>query len=113
MRFLTCVSPTLKQPLSHKEVGGGAEFRTRSRPDIACYLQEGVTRNMANVEDQGPDFPKETAVEIRCLDAFSAVSHFERTHCLALQACFKPLFAVPLWGPRLPERLPCLGAGFL
>lgn len=42
-------------------------------------------RGRVSIDDQGPDFPKETSVEIRCLDAFAAVSHFERTHCLALQ----------------------------
>lgn len=31
------------------------------------------------------DFSKETAVERRCSDAFAAVQHFEKTHCLALQ----------------------------
>ena len=42
-------------------------------------------RGRVSVDDQGPDFPKESSVELRCLDAFAAVSHFERTHCLALQ----------------------------
>ena len=31
------------------------------------------------------DFSKESAVERRCSDAFAAVQHFEKTHCLALQ----------------------------
>jgi hypothetical protein len=31
------------------------------------------------------DFSKEAAVERRCSDAFAAVQHFEKTHCLALQ----------------------------
>ena len=31
------------------------------------------------------DFSKETSVERRCSDAFAAVQHFEKTHCLALQ----------------------------
>ncbi len=32
------------------------------------------------------DSSKEMAVEMRCHDAFTAILHFERTHCLALQA---------------------------
>lgn len=48
-------------------------------------LTEGQVRSRVHVDDQGPEFPKETSVELRCLDAFGAVSHFERTHCLALQ----------------------------
>ena len=31
------------------------------------------------------DFSKESSVERRCSDAFAAVQHFEKTHCLALQ----------------------------
>lgn len=31
------------------------------------------------------DSSKEMAVEVRCGDAFAAVQHFEKTHCLALQ----------------------------
>ena len=33
------------------------------------------------------DFAKEVAVEVRCAEAFAAVQHFEKTHCLALQVC--------------------------
>lgn len=32
------------------------------------------------------DSSKEMAVEMRCADAFTVILHFERTHCLALQA---------------------------
>lgn len=31
------------------------------------------------------DSSKEMAVEMRCRDAFAAILHFERTHCLTLQ----------------------------
>lgn len=51
-------------------------------------------RSRVNVDDQGPEFPKESSVEMRCLDAFAAVSHFERTHCLALQV--QPSFCCSL-----------------
>ena len=37
------------------------------------------------ISDQPPDFIKESNVEARCIEAFAAVSYFERTHCLALQ----------------------------
>lgn len=32
------------------------------------------------------DGNKEMTVEMRCQDAFLAILHFERTHCLTLQA---------------------------
>ena len=31
------------------------------------------------------DFTKEATLEERCTEAFAAVQHFEKTHCLALQ----------------------------
>lgn len=40
------------------------------------------------------DSSKEMAAEMRCRDAFTAILHFERTHCLALQVCPAALRAV-------------------
>ena len=37
------------------------------------------------------DFSKEAAVEAQCIEAFSAVRHFEKTHCLALQVRYSTL----------------------
>ncbi len=37
----------------------------------------------ASLDD--PDHLKESSVEQRCSEAFAAVRHFEKTHCLALQ----------------------------
>ena len=48
-------------------------------------LAEASLGSNEALDDRPPDFPKETSVEMRCFDAFSAVSHFEKTHCLALQ----------------------------
>ena len=39
----------------------------------------------ANSSMDDLDFSKESTVERRCSDAFAAVQHFEKTHCLALQ----------------------------
>ena len=43
------------------------------------------------ISDQPPDFIKESNVEARCIEAFAAVSYFERTHCLALQVPILPV----------------------
>ncbi|KAK9820095.1 hypothetical protein WJX72_006068 [[Myrmecia] bisecta] len=45
--------------------------------------QEGSPGSPSPLDDY--DWSKETAVEVRCADAFAAVQHFEKTHCLALQ----------------------------
>ena len=60
-------------------------------PHLQGLPPEGSGQGIEHLEDRPPDFPKETTVEMRCFDAFSAVSHFERTHCLALQVPASPL----------------------
>ena len=42
-----------------------------------------LQRAAAALEDY--DFSKEGTLEERCTEAFAAVQHFEKTHCLALQ----------------------------
>ena len=52
-------------------------------------LMQGASLDHANASTNSSmddfDFSKESAVERRCSDAFAAVQHFEKTHCLALQ----------------------------
>ncbi len=52
-------------------------------------MLQGASLDHANALGNGRmddfDFSKEAAVERRCSDAFAAVQHFEKTHCLALQ----------------------------
>lgn len=52
-------------------------------------MAQGASLDHANASANSSmddfDFSKETAVERRCSDAFAAVQHFEKTHCLALQ----------------------------
>ena len=54
-----------------------------------CALLQGASLDHANAKGNSSmddfDFSKETGVERRCSDAFAAVQHFEKTHCLALQ----------------------------
>ena len=54
-----------------------------------CLGLQGASLDHANGLGNGSmddfDFSKEAAVERRCSDAFAAVQHFEKTHCLALQ----------------------------
>ena len=49
--------------------------------------QEGSPKTAAALDPhrQDADLRKEEAVEAGCHDAFTAVQHFERTHCLILQ----------------------------
>ncbi len=57
--------------------------------DHACVVSQGASLDHVNALGNGTmddfDFSKEAAVERRCSDAFAAVQHFEKTHCLALQ----------------------------
>ena len=50
-------------------------------------MQAGSPRDAAGVEQGRADAEcsKEEGVETRCSNAFAAVQHFERTHCLILQ----------------------------
>lgn len=64
---------------------------------VQGLMREGVTAAQhagAALDDE--DFSKETAVESRCSEAFAAVQHFEKTHCLALQV----LLALLSWQPQ-------------
>lgn len=45
--------------------------------------RDSVQSVSASLDD--PDHLKESSVEQRCSEAFAAVRHFEKTHCLALQ----------------------------
>ena len=58
---------------------------------LTSTLRQGLSadspacqRAAAALEDY--DFSKEGTLEDRCTEAFAAVQHFEKTHCLALQA---------------------------
>ena len=60
-------------------------------PLLTPLLRQGLSadspacqRAAAALEDY--DFSKEGTLEDRCTEAFAAVQHFEKTHCLALQA---------------------------
>lgn len=64
---------------------------------------EAAVHNVEAVEDHPPEFPKETSVEMRCFDAFTAVAHFERTHCLALQVLLLSHARFPV---KLSSRFP-------
>jgi pentatricopeptide repeat domain-containing protein 1 len=52
-------------------------------PSAANRLGGGPPKPAVELDD--PDFSMEADVELRCSEAFAAVSHFEKTHCLALQ----------------------------
>lgn len=56
---------------------------------IPSAANQGASLDHVNALGNGTmddfDFSKEAAVERRCSDAFAAVQHFEKTHCLALQ----------------------------
>lgn len=50
---------------------------------VQGLIREGTQHTNSQLDDD--DFNKEAAVEGRCSEAFAAVQHFEKTHCLALQ----------------------------
>ncbi|KAL4442119.1 hypothetical protein ABPG77_011380 [Micractinium sp. CCAP 211/92] len=54
-------------------------------PTVANQVKsrDSVQSVSASLDD--PDHLKESSVEQRCSEAFAAVRHFEKTHCLALQ----------------------------
>ncbi|KAK9815102.1 hypothetical protein WJX73_007516 [Symbiochloris irregularis] len=48
-------------------------------------MQDSTAAQHSSAALDDEDFAKEVAVEVRCAEAFAAVQHFEKTHCLALQ----------------------------
>ena len=64
------------------------QHSSHAEPCHACWQglaseSPAFQRAAAALEDY--DFSKESTLEDRCQEAFGAVQHFEKTHCLALQ----------------------------
>ncbi|EFN58079.1 hypothetical protein CHLNCDRAFT_142374 [Chlorella variabilis] len=54
-------------------------------PAVANTMKDRDSVHSVSAMLDDPDCAKEASVEQRCSEAFAAVQHFEKTHCLALQ----------------------------